>query len=833
VRCPAAIPAIALGAGIAVGIFFSPVIHHIAPLLAFLAAIAVFAAGRERWTVAFITTGFVLAGVVLGHDADSASRHSSLRAAFDRHAPPGPLPLFTDVSGVLRTDAAKGPSGVALDVAIDRIEPNGSDHRTSGAALIGVGGELASDRIQQWRAGRRVAFPATLRTPTTYLDPGVGDAERQLAWRGVALVGSVKSDRLVDVIAPGTRLQEALASARAAVRQAIALSVGPWSSRSAAVVCAILIGDRAGLDAEVERRLQEAGTYHVIAISGGNIAILAGLCIFLLRLFRVGPRSMALLVIAMLTAYAFVVEGGSSVGRATLMAAIYFAALLCDQRTLPINVAALTAAILFVADPLQVVDAGFALTFGATLGILVGMAKLADVLPASAWFRAPAALVLASACAEIALLPVSAFVFSRVTFAGLLVNVAAIPLMTLVQIAGMAAVGLTWLSPEVARCAGWIAHVAVEGLIGSAAVIDLAPWLTRRLAPPPLWVMAVYYVSLIGVASASSMVPTFPPPPRLRRVAPELAGNWPAPAGRAAIVRVGTLALVVSGWWIVTAPTFASSTPLLRLTFLDVGQGDAAIVQFPDGRTLSVDAGGLASTATFDIGARVIAPTYWALGVRRLDYLSVTHGDVDHIGGAASVFRDFRPFEVWEGVPVPPHPATRELRALADGAGAVWRTLQSADRVSFGNVDLVVHHPPRPEWERQRVRNDDSQVLEIRYGGVSLVFTGDISREVEATIAPSFARAQIRVLKVPHHGSATSSSQAFLEALRPDIAVISAGRGNPFGHPVPSVLERYRNIGAAIYRTDQDGAVTVETDGATLRTATFTGRKLTLTTRGR
>jgi competence protein ComEC len=314
-------------------------------------------------------------------------------------------------------------------------------------------------------------------------------------------------------------------------------------------------------------------------------------------------------------------------------------------------------------------------------------------------------------------------------------------------------------------------------------------------------VMAVYYASLVAVASATFM-------------------------------RLSTALLIAAGLWIVVTPTFAifpSGPQPLRVTFLDVGQGDAAIVQFPDGRTLSIDAGGQAST-TFDIGGRVIAPAFWALGVRRLDYMSVTHGDVDHIGGAASVFRDFRPFEVWEGVPVPPHAATRELRVLANEAGTVWRTLQPADRVSFGKVDLVVHHPPHPDWERQRVRNDDSEVLEIRYGGVSFVFTGDIGRDVERAIASRFTRAPIRILKVPHHGSATSSSQAFLDALRPDIAVISAGRGNPFGHPVASVLERYRNIGAAIYRTDQDGAVTVETDGNTVRVRTFTGRKLTLTT---
>ena len=224
-----------------------------------------------------------------------------------------------------------------------------------------------------------------------YLDPGVGDAERQLAWRGVALVGSVKSDRLVEVTGVGTPLAEALASARAAIRRAVASSV-PMERA---------IGGCRGRDshrrsrrarADVERRLQEAGTYHVIAISGGNIAILAGLCIFLLRVSS-GPAQLGALVILMLTSYALVVEGGSSVARATLMAAIYFCALLFDHRTLPVNVAALTAAILFCVDPLQVVDAGFALTFGATLGILVGMSKCCGVLPVSAWLRAPAAFL--------------------------------------------------------------------------------------------------------------------------------------------------------------------------------------------------------------------------------------------------------------------------------------------------------------------------------------------------------------------------------------------------------------------------------------------------------
>ena len=801
-RCPAAIPAIALGAGISAGIFFTPPLDSIAPLICLAAGFAAFAARREAWTVAFIASGFLSAGLELGRIADSASRAAPLRALFDRQVAQGEPQLFASVSGRLRADAVQSPAGVTLDVLIDGIELNGSTQATSGGALIAVGGELASDGIQQWRSGRRIVFPATLRTPAAYLNPGVADAGRQLAWRGVALVGSVKSGRLVELAAPGTLLSEAAASARAAIRSAAGASVAPWSTRSAAVVTAILIGDRAGLDAGVERRLQEAGTYHVIAISGGNIAIFAGLCVFVLRVLRTGPRLAAALVILMLMAYAFVVEGGSSVIRATLMAAIYFAARIVDHRTAPLNVAALTAGVLFCAYPLQVVDAGFALTFGATLGILGGMVTLSNRLPAARWARAPAALLVASACVETVLLPVSAYVFSRITVAGLIVNFAAIPSMTVVQIAGMAAVGLTWVSPEIARWCGWIAHLAVESLIGSAAVVDLLPWLTRRLAPPSMWVIALYYAALIAVVSGS-------------------------------FVRPAIAALIGAGMWIVATPVLPSiARPPMRVTFLDVGQGDAAIVQFPDGRTLSIDAGGIAST-TFDIGARVVSPALWALGVRRLDYMSITHGDVDHIAGAASVFRDFRPFEVWEGVPVPPHAAARELRVLADAAGTAWRTLQPEDRVSFGDVEVIVHHPPRPEWERQRVRNDDSEVIELRYGGVSFVFTGDIGREVEHTITPFFTPASIRILKVPHHGSATSSSQEFLDALRPDIAVVSAGRGNPFGHPVPAVLDRYRSAGAAIYRTDQDGAVSVETDGTTTKVRTFRGRMLTLTATGR
>lgn len=261
---------------------------------------------------------------------------------------------------------------------------------------------------------------------------------------------------------------------------------------------------------------------------------------------------------------------------------------------------------------------------------------------------------------------------------------------------------------------------------------------------------------------------------------------------------------------------------------IDVGQGDAMLVTFPNGRTLVVDTGGVTLKGEFDIGDRVIGPALRARHLLSLDYLAVTHGDPDHVGGARSLVRDFAPTEIWQGVPVANHQPTAVVRAEADRARVPWRTLQRGDRLQIADVELRVHHPPPPDWERQKVRNDDSLVIELRFGQVSLLLTGDIGREVERALLETLDLLPTVILKVAHHGSGTSSSEEFVEKVRPSVAVIGVGRGNPYGHPVPYVLERFHRAGTRIFRTDIDGQVGVATNGTSIVVESFSGRRLEL-----
>jgi competence protein ComEC len=571
---------------------------------------------------------------------------------------------------------------------------------------------------------------------------------------------------------------------------------------------------------------------------------------------------------AVLLFYGQLAGGGASVSRAVTAACVYLGGRMLDHRGPALNALAVAALAGLAVDPLAAFDGGFLLSFGATLGILVGAPRLRLAAPnhgagsverastpsagrgrnrtavdstsaaragagaeagrakslhpfgtrstirVGGWLflirtgrrvgSAFAGLFIATACAEVALAPVGATLFSRITFAGLILNFAAVPLMAIVQSGGMATLAAAPVAEPAARVCGYVTHLAASAIVRCAGLVDVAPWLSRDVTPPTWWLVGAYYASCAALLLF----------PRFRR-----AGVCGITVS-AALMLTGPAAVVRTG--VPVRPPGA-----LRVVFMDVGQGDATVAVLPDGRAMLVDAGGLAGS-TFDIGGRVLAPSLRALGVRRLESLVLTHGDPDHIGGAPAALHRFEPRAIWEGVPVPPHPALRELAALASHAAVVWRTVQAGDREVVAGVEIRVLHPPPPEWERQRVRNDDSVVLELRFGDVSILLPGDIGVEGERQVVPRLDPGPLTIVKAPHHGSATSSSPAFIAAAHPAAVVFSEGRGNRFGHPAPPVTARYQAAKALMFRTDEDGAIVMDTDGKTVEITTWSGRHVTL-----
>jgi competence protein ComEC len=588
------------------------------------------------------------------------------------------------------------------------------------------------------------------------------------------------------------------------VRQAIARHVAPHDRQSAAVVAAILIGDRAGLSPVVQDRLQRAGTYHVIAISGGNVALLTALSFFGLRLLLRSPRLVALLTMAVVLGYGGVVAGDPSVERAVAAACLYLALRVVGLVPRALHVLATVALFVVLVEPLTVIHVGAWLSFGATAAIILCAGRFVrwvNIRRGPWLMRVVAsslvALFAATLSAELALLPVQAAVFSRVGVAGLVLNFVAIPAMAVVQVAGLLTVGLTGWADVAAGWSGWVAYQSGRVLLGSAELVDLWPWVSWRVPPTaPAW--SVLYYAAVVAACWSSLG-----------------------SGRR---RIAAAVAVVSAGIIVTAPGLALRAPaagLLRLTMLDVGQGDALVVQLPSGHTLLVDAGG--TRGSFDIGGRVVLPALWSLGVRRLDWLLVTHADRDHIGGAVSIVRNLRPREIWEGVPVAGNQDLQALRDVALAHAVAWRPVNAGHTLHLGAVQLTVEHPPAPDWDRPRVRNDDSVVVRLRYGDVDILLTGDAAMEFEAAWVP-VNPARFRILKVAHHGSRHSTGAAFTEAYRPDLALVSAGRRNLFGHPSPEVLTRLADVGATTFQTNRDGAAIVETDGHAVTARSVGGR---------
>jgi competence protein ComEC len=502
----------------------------------------------------------------------------------------------------------------------------------------------------------------------------------------------------------------------------------------------------------------------------------AGLIVAGLRWLRVGPGLEAVVTSAAVWFYALLVGGDVPIVRAALMASAVLAGRAFDLAGDAANTLGLAALALLVVRPSFAWDVGFQLSFGATLGILLLVGPLGRGVPALP-LRADLALV-ASVAAQAVLSPLLALQFHRLAPGALLLNLAAVPLSAAVLLAGLAVLALAPL-PLLGPLAADVAWIAAHALRRSGDLGPLAPWLDVRVAGPT-WVVVGLHVAALTLL---------------------MRGRRGRGLGLLVVVHLGLLA----------GPPPVTGDGRLHLSVLDVGQGDSLLLRSPSGRALMVDTGG-SWNPRFDVGERRVAPALWRSGVPRLDVILLTHAHSDHVGGAPFLLRAFPVEEVWAGPAPLGSPAWRRLDGVLRRAGVGRRTVTRGVTVDWDGVELRVLGPPPPGRPPGRPRNEDSVVVVARLGEVAFLLTGDVGGAAEDGLRPPPAL----VVKVPHHGSRTSSRPPLVGATEPRVAVASLGARNPFGYPHESVVRRYEEAGALFLRTDRDGQVDLATDGRRL-----------------
>lgn len=630
--------------------------------------------------------------------------------------------------------------------------------------------------LPEVRGGDCLRVQARLNSPWSTVNPAGFDYQAWLLERGIVVSGGVHSAQILPSSACAGGARAWLDRWRGEIRARLQAALG--DAPYAGVVVALAVGEQAAIPAAQWRVFRLTGTTHLFSVSGLHITLFASLVFALTNLLwrrfprlslRV-PARRAAIVPGMLaaTGYALLSGFGLPAQRTLFMLLTAGSAALLLRRMPPSGVLAVALFVVVLIDPWAALSPGFWLSFAAVALLLWSAAGRITQVP---WWRQ---WLHVQAVVTLGLLPLLLALFHEVSWVSPLANAFAIPVISLLAapLSLLAAIG-----PGVA----WLAHACVQGVMLGLNGLSAWPQAAWHGASPS-W--GVLLLSLVGTGVL--LLPRgFP-------------GRW-----------LGALLFLPLLFPRLVVPMPGEAW----LTVLDVGQGEALVVRTAH-HTLLLDSGPRFSSGE-DAGARIVAPWLWAQGITQVTGLVLSHDDLDHSGGVAALLESHRPD--WVLTPL----AGQDVRTLGQaGQHMLARrpdalTCRAGLRWQWDGVAFSVLHPPMHQFAmRGYGDNDRGCVVRVDAGGKSALLSADIESLSERNLAERGVLAPVDVLVVPHHGSRSSSSLAFLRALQPQWAVIPVGHRNRYGHPHGEVLARYRDLGIPVWRTDREGAVTVKLSGA-------------------
>ena len=672
--------------------------------------------------------------------------------------------------------------------------------------------------------GDRVLFRTALKRFRSFRNPGGFDYVRYQAGKGLYAQCFLKDERLLVKIAPASGASPG--SILNAIRGRIDLfrqKTLLWVQRSmdpepAAFYAAMILGYKLLLDRTWRDYIHQTGLNHLLSVSGLHIGMVSLFVFWLVRLAvrflfpsilnRISDKQIAMWpALASAVLYAFLAGfGAPTIWRFILTLAVFFGAAFWYRKADSLTVLALAALFILIADPNNLWQIPFQLTFACVLAIIViyprfRRIRLAAIFPALGPDSVPGRIISqfedafwVSIAINILLLPLIIFYFDGFALAGIVANIFLIPYVGFVILPlGLLSVLLFAVSETIAYPLLLVVNYLLWGclrLIEWFAGFSWSYFWTGSISPA--WLFVIY--ASIGLF--------FVPISRKLKTA-----------------ALSAMAVLICGGLVLNNHAWSNDRGTLRVDVIDVGQGTSTLVRLPTGETMLVDGGGVPDDS-YDIGRGVLAPFLWYEGIRRLNYVALSHYHPDHALGLRFILRNFDAGSFWTSGITGDDPAAGEIRRCLDEIalkrGIKVRTFPDLFKdVQIGRARIRLLHPTRDflEHESQKDLNEVSLVLEISFGETRVILPGDIGRSVEELIIPALEGGMRTLLIAAHHGSRHSNSEEFLDALRPRAIVFSCGYDNPFGFPAEAAVQRCAERNIPMYRTDLQGAVHAVSDG--------------------
>jgi len=653
------------------------------------------------------------------------------------------------------------------------------------AITVKLGAEAEIGQIEQWRVGHLFTGHVTLKRPDGARNPHAFDYARYLRWQAVSVIGAADMGQIrVDT----SKRQLTTFFENWQKRESAQLQMLFQGDVTAGYMKSLLLGMQDEVDPTLEELYSDFGLVHILAISGFHITLVSSF--FLWAMERAGAaREKALLsCIVFILLYVLMVGAGPSAVRAGVMGGLALWGVYAKKRMTILDLWGISCILMLLWNPYDLWNIGFQLSFAVTLGLILLVPMFVQVFAFVP--KAVRTFLAVTIVSQLVSFPFLVYWFHQFSPLSGVLNLLAVPLLSFVVLGG-GYVALLLSHVHVA-----LAYFFVQMIDSSLTMIHrVLEWVHRFVVPYSHWPHP-YPGWLVAYAGFLALLP----------IAWKYGYHRKRDMARYAVCFVLLLAAA--------RQPFAGHDEV-RITFLDVGQGDSIVVEIGRKKVYLIDGGGNVyvpeeswrkKREPYDVGKKVVLPFLRSLGIHRIDHIVMTHGDLDHIGGLGSVIPRFDVGSVLR-TNQEPTDKERELIALLEKkqvpvkesqAGSYW-----LDDAEIGWTILS------PFDKTTESGNNASVVLLLTVHGINVLFTGDLEEAGEESLLHNWKLPPIDIVKVGHHGSKSSTSETFIQSIRPKVAIISAGRGNRYGHPNPVVLDRLRKTGARVYRTDRQGAIRI------------------------